>query len=302
MVATRNQELLLGFAEYEAPARRLAEVAGLDYAQIDVHRFPDGESRLRLPDRLPPHVLICRSLNQPNDKLVELVLAAATARDLGADTITLVAPYLCYMRQDKAFQPGEAVSQHVIGKLLAGCFDELIAVDPHLHRVHQLDQAVPVRQALAVSATNAMAAYLDGRLDNPLLLGPDEESEQWVAAIARRNQLEFHVARKRRFGDSEVRVTLPDADYRGRSVVLVDDVASTGRTLEAASRCLAPFQPASITVMVTHALFVGDAQTRLRDAGVDDIWSCDSIIHPTNRINLADTLAQALYTLPSMRD
>ena len=298
MTSSSNRKgLLLGFPEYSDPARNLAAAAGLDYAEIDLHRFPDGESRLQLPDDLPERILICRSLNQPNEKLVELALAASTARDLGADNITLVAPYLCYMRQDKAFHPGEAVSQSIVGSMIANWFDGLITVDPHLHRVHRLKDAVPVSKAKSINATKAMAVYLDGRLDNPVLIGPDEESEQWVAAIAKRNHLEFHVARKLRFGDSDVQVTLPDADYRGRNIVLVDDVASTGRTLEATSRGLIPYQPASITVMVSHALFVDDAQERLRNAGVDEIWSCDSIIHPTNRISLAECLAQAVAKL-----
>ncbi|MFW2440168.1 MAG: ribose-phosphate diphosphokinase [Arenicellales bacterium] len=298
MTASSNRKgLLLGFPEYSAPARDLAAAAGLDYAEIDVHHFPDGESRLRLPDPLPEHVVICRSLNQPNEKLVELALAASTARELGAGKVTLIAPYLCYMRQDRAFHPGEAVSQQIIGKLLADYFDGLITVDPHLHRVHRLQDAVPVTKAKSLNATEAMAVFLDSRLDNPVLIGPDEESEQWVAAIAQRNQLDFHVARKVRFGDRDVQVTLPEADYRGRHIVLVDDVASTGRTLEAASKDLIPCQPASINVMVTHALFVDDALDRIKDAGVDQIWSCDSITHPTNTIRLAEYLAQALIGL-----
>lgn len=289
--------IVLGFPDYSYPARNLAIAAELNYAEINVHRFPDGESRLSLPDPLPECVVICRSLNEPNEKLIELAFAASTARELGAAKIILVAPYLCYMRQDKAFHRGEAVSQQIIGKLLANWFDGLITVDPHLHRVHRLEDAVPVVKAKALYATEVMAMFLDGRLDDPLLIGPDQESEQWVAAIAQRNQLDFHVASKIRFGDSDVQVTLPDADYRGRNVVLVDDVASTGHTLEVASRELLACQPASINVMVTHALFVDDALQRLKNAGVNKIWSCDSILHPTNRIALGESLAQALIEM-----
>jgi ribose-phosphate pyrophosphokinase len=295
--ATHSAALLLGFPEYRDPARNLAAAAGMDFAEIDLHRFPDGESRLRLPVRLPERVVICRSLDQPNEKLVELVLAAATARELGARHITLVAPYLCYMRQDKAFEPGEAVSQRVVGSMLANAFNALVTVDPHLHRVHRLGDAVPVDEACSLAATDAMADYLEERLENPVLIGPDEESQQWVAAIARRNGLEFHVARKLRTGDTDVHVSLPDAAYRGRHVVLVDDIASTGRTLESAGRELAKYQPASITALVTHALFVGDALEHIKSAGVDEIWSTDSIVHPTNRIRLAGSIAQALVAL-----
>ena len=288
---------MLGFPECAVPAANVATAAGLDFAEIQIHRFPDGESRIGLPDTVAEHVFIYRSLDQPNEKLVELVLAAAAARELGAVQVGLVAPYLCYMRQDKAFHPGEAVSQRIIGNLLAAYFDEVVTVDPHLHRVERLEDALPVKNALALAATDAMANYLEEHLQNPILIGPDQESEQWVAAIAQRNKLEFYVARKQRFGDSEVKVSLPEADYRGRHVVLVDDMVSTGQTLVATSHQLGSRQPASITAMVTHALFVNDALARITAAGVDEIWSCDTILHATNRITLTDSLARALLSL-----
>lgn len=286
--------LVLCFPEYRERARRMADAAGFSSADVDIHHFPDGESRIRLPEKLPEKIIFCRSLNQPNEKLIELILAAATARRLGAKKITLVAPYLCYMRQDKAFHPGEAISQRIIGELLAGRFNSLITVDPHLHRVHNLQQAVPVAQAVTLSATSVMAAWLSEQLENPLLIGPDEESVQWVAAIARYNHLDYCVARKERLGDRSVRITLPDGDYSGRHIVLVDDVASTGRTLEAAARRLAPYKPATISALVTHALFFGDAQQRLHRVGVEQIWSCDTIPHPTNHLQLAELLAGAI--------
>jgi ribose-phosphate pyrophosphokinase len=294
---SRKKGLMLSFPECRAPAAVVARAVGLDFAEIDVHRFPDGESRIGLPDTVAEHVFIYRTLDQPNEKLLELVLAAATARELGAVRLALVAPYLCYMRQDKAFHPGEAVSQHIVGNLLAGYFDEVVTVDPHLHRVDRLEDAVPVTNALAIAATDAMSHYLDEHLESPILIGPDEESEQWVAAIAQRNDLEFQVAHKQRFGDSDVKVCLPEACYRGRHVVLVDDMVSTGQTLAATSMELVRYQPASITVMVTHALFVKDALARIRAAGVDQVWSCDSIRHATNRITLANSLAGALLGL-----
>lgn len=289
--------LMLGFPESGENAATVAAAAGLDFAEIAVHQFPDGESRIALPSSLPEDVFIYRSLDRPNEKLVELILAAATSRQLGAVRLTLVAPYLCYMRQDKAFHAGEAISQRVIGRLLADYFDTVLSVDPHLHRVHRLADAVPVKSAVAITAAEAMSEYLDGRLENPILIGPDEESEQWVASIAQHSKLEYYVASKQRTGDREVIVALPEAAYGGRHVVLVDDIASTGRTLAAASRALSRYRPTSITVMVTHALFVGDALEKITAAGVDQIWSCDSIEHPSNRISLAGSLAQALREL-----
>jgi len=294
MARSSDLPMVLAFPDYREPAQRLAQSADLDYAEIAVHAFPDGESRVRLPVDLPRRVVLCCTLNEANRKLIELELAAATALQLGAEHLTLVAPYLCYMRQDVAFHPGEAVSQHIIGELLARRFDTLITVDPHLHRTPELADAVPVRRAVALSAAPVMAAWLASRPGNTLLLGPDEESAQWVDAIAAPGGLEYGIARKRRLGDREVRIELPDLAFTGRDIVLVDDVASTGRTLEEAARKLSAKGAAAISVLVTHALFVEDALARLRAAGVGEICSTDSVMHPSNRLHLDKLLAAAL--------
>lgn len=294
MNASRPERLVLGFDDYEPQAKRLAAHADLPYSAIEIHRFPDGESLVRLPEKLPSEVVFCRSLDHPNDKLIELELAAAAAVELGARRLLLVAPYLCYMRQDRSFHPGEAVSQRVIGRLLARRFDTVITVDPHLHRTHELAAAVPVRRAVTLSAAPVMAEWLGSREPKPVLLGPDEESEQWVGAIARSSGCAYAVARKRRLGDREVRIDLPEFDFSSRPVVIVDDIASTGKTLAEAARRLASAGAARISVLVTHALFVGDALDELRQAGVSTILSTDSIAHETNGLELAPLLAAAL--------
>jgi ribose-phosphate pyrophosphokinase len=290
----RDEALVLGFPDYRGPARRLADAAGLAHAEIELHHFPDGESRIRLPATLPRHVILCRSLDRPNDKLVELELAAATALELGASRLTLVAPYLCYMRQDTAFHRGEAVSQRIVGQLLARHFDTVVTVDPHLHRTSTLDAAVPVRQAIALSAAPAMAELLRRRGDRPLLIGPDAESAQWVGAIGRRAGLDFAVAHKRRLDDRSVVIDLPELDCADRDVVLIDDIISTGETLCEAARGLAARGARAVDAVVTHALFTRGTAHRLHDAGIRDFCSSDSIPHASNAMPLAGLLADAL--------
>ncbi len=290
--------LLLSFPEYRDPAQRLAERTGLDYAEADLHSFPDGETRVRIPPHLPARVVLCRSLDRPNTKLVELLLAAGAARAAGARHLTLLAPYLCYMRQDKAFRPGEAVSQRILGEWLAPWFDAVVTVDPHLHRVKHLHEAIPVDPAMALHATGCMGEFLRQLAERPVLLGPDAESAQWVGAIAAWDGLDYGVAHKHRLGDREVEIQLPeDLPVAHRHVVIVDDVASTGRTLEETARALGPGRPARVSVMVTHALLDADALGRLHAAGVADIWSSDSVPHVTNRFELAPLLADGLKAL-----
>jgi ribose-phosphate pyrophosphokinase len=198
------------------------------------------------------------------------------------------------MRQDSAFRPGEAVSQRIIGALLARHFDTVITVDAHLHRTHDLGSAIPVRRAVNLSAAAVIGDWLAARGGKPVLIGPDEESAQWVGTAAAAGGFDWGVAHKDRYGDRDVRVALPELDVSGRDVVLVDDVASTGHSLAAAARQLRERGSRSIGVAVTHALFVGDALDLLRDAGVDHIASTDSVPHASNALSLDALLAAAL--------
>jgi ribose-phosphate pyrophosphokinase len=285
---------LLCFDDEQTIALATARAAGLSVGVIQRHRFPDGELRLQLPPRLPPRVVLWRSLHHPNQKLVELLLAAQTACDLGAQHITLVTPYLAYMRQDMAFQPGEAVSQRIVGRFLATLCDTIITVDPHLHRVATLQEAVPVADALVLSGAPLLADWVASCRTQPLLMGPDEESLQWVAQAAQRHGWDHAVCRKVRHGDHDVSIEMPDLPVTGRAVVLMDDVASSGQTLVQATRLLLAAGAASVDVAVTHALFAGDAVQHIRAAGVGAIWSTDCIAHPTNAVSVVSAVAAAL--------
>ena len=266
---------------------------------IERHVFPDGEVRLRLPPNLPPQVVVYRSLYHPNEKLVELLLAAQTARSLGARHLTLVAPYLAYMRQDMEFHPGEAVSQGIVGRFLATLFDAAITVDPHLHRVATLQEAMPLQQALVLCGADALSDMVVQRRSRPLLVGPDAESAQWVAGAALRHGLDHLVCTKVRTGDHDVHVALGAGAVDGRAAVIMDDVASTGHTVAAAARLLQLAGAASIDVAVTHALFAADAMQTIRAAGVNEVWSTDCIAHPTNAVSMASHIAHALATIRS---
>jgi len=286
--------LVLGFPGYEPQSRSLAQALGVPWHIVEVHRFPDGESLVRLPEILPAHVVLCRSLDHPNDKLIELLLAAATARELGAERLTLVAPYLCYMRQDKAFTTGEAVSQRIVGEFIADLFDAVVTVDPHLHRTKHLDEVIPERRVATLSSAALMSAFLGGQPGNPFLLGPDSESQQWVQAVAGGAKLDFAVASKERIGDREVHITLPEHDIAGREVVIIDDVVSTGTTLAETAQGAYSAGATRVDVLVSHALFADDAARKLKDAGIQTVWSTDSIPHESNVISLAELLAEAV--------
>jgi ribose-phosphate pyrophosphokinase len=291
--------MLLYFDDQRGAATRLAAAAGMPAACIERHHFPDGEIKLRLPSSVPARTVLYRSLYLPNEKLVELLLACRTARTLGATHLTLVAPYLAYMRQDIAFSPGEAVSQRIVGQFLAGIVDAVITVDPHLHRVATLQELVPGAEAMVLTGAEALADLIVQRREAPLLVGPDAESEQWVALAAARHGLDHLVCTKVRSGDRDVAVALPAGNVAGRPVVILDDMASTGHTIAAAARLLRDAGAASIDAAVTHALFTPQAMELMRASGIGEVWSTDCVRHASNAVPMADLLAQALRDLPS---
>ncbi|MDO8379056.1 ribose-phosphate diphosphokinase [Phenylobacterium sp.] len=285
------------FADERAPASRLAEMLGAPLHISGLHVFPDGES---LPEVGPAtgDVALYRSLNRPDAKLMPLLLAADALRRRGAGRVVLVAPYLCYMRQDEVFRPGQPLSRDVAGRLLGETFDAIVTVEPHLHRTTDLESAFNGAEVVALSAAEPLAAALPPPPPGALVIGPDIESEAWAAALARHLGTPHATFLKTRHGDREIELTFADpALVAGRHVVLIDDVCSTGGTLVAAIRQLQSFQAAEIDVVVTHALFDAEAELRLRKAGARRIFSSDSCPHPTNAASLAPLLAQALKDL-----
>ncbi|MBD3608984.1 MAG: ribose-phosphate diphosphokinase [Gammaproteobacteria bacterium] len=290
--------MLLGFPESISQAQALAEELQLPCAEVQLHTFPDGESLIQLPPELPDTVIIYRSLNAPNSKLVELYLVSEHLREQGVKQQILVAPYLCYMRQDKSFAPGQIISQRHIGHWLANLFDALITVDPHLHRVTSLEQAIPVKHASTLHATQAISDFIQSHYPQDIiLLGPDSESEQWVASLASPMGLQYAVASKTRRGDRKVEIQLPAINFKQRHVVMVDDIISSGHTMMVACGQLKLSGASQVDCIITHALFTEETIKQLNAAGITQIISSDTVVHSSNKISLLQTLSAELGRL-----
>jgi ribose-phosphate pyrophosphokinase len=266
-----------------------------DRGEIERRQFPDGESYVRLltPVEGRVVVLLC-SLDGPDTRTLPLLFAADAAAKQGARSVGLAAPYLAYMRQDKAFHPGEAVTSKTYSSLLSAHFDWLVTLDPHLHRYPSLDAIYSV-PAIAASATGPIADWLVANVERPFLIGPDIESEQWVEAIASLAGAPFTVFHKTRKGDRDVRIQGTRAPIPpGATPVIVDDIASSARTMIEAVRLLkASNAPAPVCIAV-HALFAGDAFERLAEAGPAAVHSTNSVAHRSNAIDVSGVLGDAI--------
>ena len=282
-------------ADVEA-ANRLASELKIPAYPIQLHKFPDGEGKVRVTP-VAGTAIIYASLNTPNDKLIYLAFAANALKENAADRVILVAPYLCYMRQDTAFNAGEAISQKIIGAYLSIYFERLITIDPHAHRVEDIQQVFPDCKVDTLSASTLIAETI-GSIENQvsiLLVGPDSESKQWVGAIADQVNLPFVVAEKIRRDDRDVDVTFHDkTDIVGKNTFIIDDIISSGTTIIKCAKALIEMGAASVSVFTTHALCSEADLDKILLAGVDGVHSTDSIPHSTNSIHIARLLAAAL--------
>lgn len=275
----------------EQAAADLAVHLQAPVGRVEARRFPDGESYLRLHDDLAGQdVVVVASLRNPDPQALGLWYLAQTARELGARGVGIVAPYLPYLRQDKRFQPGEALTSVTFARFLSQAFDWLVTVDPHLHRITDLAQVYSIPSRV-IHAAPDVAAWVRANVRQPLLVGPDEESAQWVQAVARGAGAPFVILAKERRGDRDVVVSVPDVErWRAHTPVLVDDIVSTARTMIETVGHLRRAGLSAPTCVAVHAIFAGSAIEDLRAAGAADIVSCDTIVHASNRIPLATAI------------
>jgi ribose-phosphate pyrophosphokinase len=290
--------IILALPGAERLAETLAQQLHCAASTVEAHRFPDGEVVVRLRTAVAgQRVLLAAHLDRPDDKTLALVFAADAARELGALQVGLVAPYLPYMRQDDRFRPGEAITSRSYARLLSSTVDWLVTVDPHLHRWPSLDAIYGIRTQV-VAAAPAIADWLRREVPQAILVGPDSESEQWVADVAARVGVPCVVMTKERRGDRDVHVRLPQGvAHEGRTPVLVDDIISSGHTMAAASHVLRGAGWGRPLCVGVHALMDAAALDMLHRAGIARVASCDTVPHPTNAIAVSALLAEGVRAI-----
>ncbi|MBR9806676.1 MAG: ribose-phosphate pyrophosphokinase [Alphaproteobacteria bacterium] len=274
----------------EAMASELAKITSSELGTLEHRRFPDEETYVRLTSDVSGKAveLVC-TLARPDPQLPGLLFAAYTARELGATSVGLIAPYLAYMRQDKRFSDGESVSSGHFARLLSGAFERVVTVDPHLHRIHDLNDVFSINTKV-VHAAPALSDWIKAHVDKPLIIGPDAESEQWVSDVADRASAPHLVLSKFRHGDRNVEVTAPGLEnWTGHQPVLVDDIASSGRTMMEAARHFETAGFAKPVCVIVHPLFAGDAYEDLKSVSTR-VVSTNAVQHASNEISITPLL------------
>jgi len=274
----------------------IAKLLKARHLDLLVSRFPDDELLVRFKsDVMGSAVALIQSFyGNISDCIIEVILAAGTARNLGAKKLILVAPYFPYLRQDKRFNKGESVSQEIITGLFDKYFDAVFIIDPHLHRKGSLSQIFKIK-AVKLSANSLIADYIKNKIKNPMLVGPDSESYKWARDVAEKIGAESRILSKRRLSSYDVKVKLnKKIDLNGRNGVIVDDIVSTGHTIMEAAKLLRRLGAKSIYCICVHGIFVNNALKQLQKNKIK-IISTNTIPNPVAKIDVSGLICRELY-------
>ena len=265
------------------------------HSKLFFSKFPDDEIYIRFDCGLRGMkvVLVQSFYKNINDCLIEAILAARTAEDLGAKKIILAAPYFPYLRQDKKFHNGEAVSQKIIAGLMNNYFDEILIMDPHLHRESKLGHIFKIKSK-KLTANSLIADYIKKNIKNPVIIGTDEESYKWAKSVAELIGVESRILEKKRYSSYHVEVKLSKKiDLKNKNAVIVDDIVSTGHTILETANKLRKFGAGKIYCICVHGIFVNSALEKLQRAGIKVI-STNTIPSRVARIDVGKIFGDGL--------
>jgi ribose-phosphate pyrophosphokinase len=297
--------IILGGSASTNLAERVAKELGQKTAAIEIKRFPDGEKYIRIHDDVKgKDVAVVQSLYRtPDEYIFEYLIIADTLRDMGASSIVGVIPYLAYARQDSRFYPGEALSSAAVAKLFESVgTTSVLTIDCHLHRLGDVSKVfkVPARN---LSAMPLLGEYARESLrpKNPIVVGPDEEADQWAGTVAKELDAEHTAFTKRRIrkeGETESKLEMDtgDVELKGRDVVFADDIISTGGTIIQAARACKKKGARRMFVLCTHPVLADAALKRVKAAGIVKVVGTDTIPSPISTVSVAPVIAAALKT------
>lgn len=280
----------------EALALELSDLTRADTGLVETRQFPDGESYVRIQSEVAGRdVWIACVLAPPEPEFLPLVFAARTIRALGAKRVGFIAPYLPYMRQDRAFHEGEALTSSIFADLISREFDQLVTVDPHLHRYPSLDVIYKIPTCV-IHMASTIGSWIKENVQSPIIFGPDLESAQWANQIARSAGAPCAVFEKARLGDRDVRLSPPDLEtWLEHTPVLVDDIISSGATMIEAIKILAEKRLPAPYCIAVHALFDDDTASELKRM-TRALVTSDTIPNAYSRFQIAPLIAHTLVS------
>ncbi len=258
---------------------------GVEIIEIELGKFPDGEKYVRILGSGKEATVISSTFAPQDEKIVELLLIGDALREKGFEKLRAVVPYFAYSRQDRVTKEGEPISVRAIMKALGLYYDELYVVD--IHNPETL-RHFPGK-AVNISPARVIADYFREKLGEGLVLAPDRGALGRARAVAEELGLDYSHFEKRRVSPTEVEIRPVDVDVKGKNVLIVDDIISTGGTMIRAAEILRRLGAKKVFVGVTHGVFAEGAIERVSRA-VDELAVTNTIPTPVSKISVVPVI------------
>ncbi|MFO7872131.1 MAG: ribose-phosphate diphosphokinase [Candidatus Undinarchaeales archaeon] len=290
------KKIVIPCEKTESLAIDIAEKIDGRLASYEDRRFPDNEFYFRVETDLKGKeaVIVQTGYPDPNSSVVELLIIADACRHHGAEKITAVIPYVPYARQDKRFEKGEAFSLETIGNLMKNVgIDKVITVDTHFKREYGKYDFFGIK-AVNISAGVPLVKFIKKKFDVKELhiISPDLGASEMIDNAAKKTKSKKAKLKKVRKGDYDVEMT-GKLEVKGKNVLVLDDIISTGGTMEKAVNRAKDAGAKKVFAAATHGLFVSDAMTRLKKAS-SYVVTTDSIENDTAEVTLTDEIVKVL--------
>lgn len=286
---------MIGGKVSEGLAKRLAKKLKADFVSAELRVFPDGESKITISKKPKKgRVIVVNSTCPPVDSnLIQTLSLISKARQFSRQVVCVM-PYIGYARQDREFLPGEVVTLSVIAKLLqsAGA-SKIIVVDIH-SRLGLKHFRIPIKN---ISAIPELVKYFKAlKLKDPLVVSPDLGGMIRAKEFARMYGTDFVALKKQRDRKTgKVKIMSSSLDgVRGRDLVLVDDMVSTGGSIIKATEFLKRQGGGRVFVACTHGLLIDNAEKKIRKSGVTQIISTNTIPGSTSVVDVSGIIAKAI--------
>ena len=285
---------VIGLDSSQDLAKRIARRLKAVYVKTESRVFPDGESKITIK-KIPRQsiVLVVQSTFPPVDtNLLHLLSVISKVRKYSS-IIYAVMPYIGYARQDREFLEGDIITISVIGQMLRTVgTKKVITIDIH---------STKALKELKMSSENVTAVFelvkyfKKLRITNPLVVSPDSGGKQRAKEFANLLGTDFlYLEKNRNKKTGQVNILTSKVSVKNRNIILVDDMISTGGSIIKSTQFLKKQKCKRIFVACTHALLVNDAEKRIRNAGVSQIISTNTIPRKTSKVDVSKIIAESI--------
>jgi len=275
-------------------AKRIARRLKAPYIEAQTKIFPDGESKITFSS-IPKKsiILVVQSTYPPVDTNLLQTLAIISQARKASSKIYAIIPYMGYARQDRQFLSGEVVTMSIVAKMLQAVgAKKVIVVDIHSKTALNHFKIPTVN----VSAIPELAKYFKKlKIKKPFVVSPDMGGSSRAKKFASLLNTDFITLKKSRNRNTgKVQIQSSKVDVHGRDLIVIDDIISTGGSIIKATQFLKKQKCKRVFVACTHGLFVGDAERKIKKAGVSKIISTNTIPRSTSKVDMAGVIAKSI--------